>query len=76
MSAPTTLSAIFVYKRLRRGPRLAAWHRERADVQAVLPLLATYLGHAHYTDTAYYVTGTAELLGLAADRAFAGGGDA
>lgn len=55
--------------------RLTAWHRERADVQAMLPLLATYLGHAHYTDTAYYVTGTAELLGLAADRAFAGGGD-
>jgi integrase len=54
--------------------RLAVWHRENADVQALLPLLATYLGHARYTDTAYYVTGTAELLGMAADRAFAGGG--
>ncbi|HJU17250.1 MAG TPA: tyrosine-type recombinase/integrase [Stellaceae bacterium] len=54
--------------------RLAAWHREKADVQALLPVLATYLGHAHYTDTAYYVTGTAELLGMAADRAFADGG--
>jgi integrase len=53
--------------------RLAVWHREHADVQAMLPLLATYLGHARYTDTAYYVTGTAELLGLAADRAFARG---
>jgi hypothetical protein len=42
-------------------------------VQALLPVLATYLGHAHYTDTAYYVTGTAELLGMAADRAFADG---
>ena len=50
--------------------RLAAWHRENADVQALLPLLATYLGHARYTDTAYYVTGTADLLGMAADRAF------
>ena len=56
--------------------RLAAWHRENADVQALLPLLATYLGHARYTDTAYYVTGTADLLGMAADRAFAGGGAA
>ena len=56
--------------------RLAAWHREKADVQALLPLLATYLGHARYTDTAYYVTGTAELLGMAADRAFSGGGAA
>lgn len=54
--------------------RLATWHRERADVQALLPLLATYLGHARYSDTAYYVTGTAELLGMAADRAFADGG--
>ena len=51
--------------------RLAVWHQEKADVQALLPLLATYLGHARYTDTAYYVTGTAELLGIAAERAFA-----
>ena len=54
--------------------RLAVWHREQLDVQALLPLLATYLGHARYTDTAYYVTGTADLLGMAADRAFIGGG--
>jgi integrase len=56
--------------------RLAAWHREGADVQALLPVLATYLGHARYSDTAYYVTGTAELLGMAAHRAFADGGAA
>ena len=54
--------------------RLALWHQEKADVQALLPLLATYLGHAHYTHTAYYVTGTADLLGMAAERAFAEGG--
>jgi integrase len=54
--------------------RLAVWHGEKADVQALLPLLATYLGHARYTDTAYYVTGTADLLGMAAERAFFGGG--
>ena len=55
--------------------RLALWHQEeKADVQALLPLLATYLGHAHYTYTAYYVTGTADLLGMAAERAFAEGG--
>lgn len=51
--------------------RLALWHQEKADVQALLPLLATYLGHARYTDTAYYVTATADLLGMAAERAFA-----
>jgi integrase len=54
--------------------RLTAWHREQADVQALLPLLATYLGHARYTDTAYYVTATADLLGMAADRALIDGG--
>ncbi|WP_234842638.1 hypothetical protein [Sinorhizobium meliloti] len=43
--------------------RPAAWHREQADVHALLPLLATYLGHTRYSDTAYYVTATAELLG-------------
>ena len=53
--------------------RLALWHRESADVQALLPILATYLGHARYSDTAYYVTGTADLLAMAADRAFTEG---
>ena len=54
--------------------RLAAWHRAQVDVQALLPVLATYLGHARYSDTAYYVTGTADLLGIAANRAFISGG--
>ena len=48
--------------------RLAAWYREGLDPQAMLPVLATYMGHSHYSDTAYYLTATAELLGLAADR--------
>jgi integrase len=48
--------------------RLAGWYREGLDLQAVLPVLATYMGHAHYSDTAYYLTATAELLGLAAER--------
>lgn len=48
--------------------RLAAWYRAGEDVQAFLPVLATYMGHVHYTSTAYYLTATAELLGLAADR--------
>jgi len=54
--------------------RLAVWHGEKADVQALLPILAAYLGHAHYSDTAYYITAAADLLGMAAERAFAGGG--
>lgn len=53
--------------------RLAIWHQERVDVQAMLPLLATYLGHGRYSDTAYYVTADADLLAMAAERTFAWG---
>ena len=48
--------------------RLIAWYREGKDVQAMLPLLATYMGHVCYSETAYYLTATSELLGLAAER--------
>jgi integrase len=53
--------------------RLAIWHQERVDVRAMLPLLATYLGHGLYTDTAYYITADADLLATAAERALAWG---
>lgn len=56
--------------------RLRLWHEQRADVQALLPLLATYLGHASYSDTAYYLTGSSELLAVAAQRALLDGGPA
>ena len=46
--------------------RLVAWYKAGIDVQAMLPALATYMGHIHYSDTAYYLKATAELLGLAA----------
>lgn len=49
--------------------RLTAWYAAGLDVQALLPSLATYLGHGHYTDTAWYLTATPELLSLAAARA-------
>jgi integrase len=48
--------------------RLLRWYKTGIDVQTMLPVLATYMGHAHYTDTAYYLTATAELLALAAGR--------
>ena len=48
--------------------RLVRWYEAGIDVQGVLPALATYMGHAHYTDTAYYLTATAELLALASER--------
>lgn len=52
--------------------RLIAWYEAGVDVQAMLPMLATYMGHVCYSDTAYYLTATPELLGLAAKRCQAG----
>lgn len=48
--------------------RLIAWYREGADVQARLPLLATYLGHVNLAGTQTYLTMTAELLAEASQR--------
>jgi integrase/recombinase XerD len=42
--------------------RLIAWYRGGADVQRLLPQLATYLGHVHITGTQRYLTLTPELL--------------
>jgi integrase len=47
--------------------RLVSWYKAGLDVQALLPALATYMGHIHYSDTAYYLKSTAELLGFAAE---------
>jgi integrase len=41
---------------------LLRWYRERIDVERRLPALSTYLGHAHITDTYWYLTATPELL--------------
>jgi integrase/recombinase XerD len=41
---------------------LLRWYRDGIDVQRRLPELATYLGHAHITDTYWYLTATPELL--------------
>src|SRR5260370_41719338 len=38
------------------------------DPERRLPVLSTYLGHAHVTDTYWYLTGTPELLGAAGKR--------
>jgi integrase/recombinase XerD len=63
-----------------RGPRLhdfrhrfavetlLRWYRAGDDPMRRLPVLSTYLGHAHVTDTYWYLTGTPELLGAAAKR--------
>lgn len=48
--------------------RLVEWYRAGIDVQAMLPALATYMGHVHYTESSYYLQGTAELLNVATEN--------
>jgi site-specific recombinase XerD len=48
--------------------RLTAWYREGANVQARLPLLATYLGHSSVAGTVCYLSMTPVLLSEAALR--------
>jgi len=47
---------------------LLDWYRTGADVEAQLPLLSTYLGHADPGSTYWYLSATPELLSLAARR--------
>jgi len=48
--------------------RVIAWYRAGADVQRLLPQLATYLGHVDVASTQGYLTMTAELLNEASLR--------
>jgi site-specific recombinase XerD len=54
--------------------RLLRWYREKADVNAKLPLLATYMGHSYFGHTKTYLTLTEQLL-LEAGNRFAGSFD-
>lgn len=57
--------------------RLIRWYRDGADVQRLLPQLATYLGHVHIGGTQCYLSMTPELLRHASVRfeRYAMGGD-
>ena len=57
--------------------RLEAWYREGADVQRLLPVLSTWLGHAHLDGTQVYLSMTPELLHQASVRfdGYVNGGD-
>jgi integrase/recombinase XerD len=64
----------------RRGPRihdlrhrfavdtLVRWYRGGQDVDRLLPVLSTYLGHTHVSGTYWYLRCTPELMAAAADR--------
>lgn len=47
---------------------LVQWHRAGEDVERLLPVLSTYLGHTHIRDTYWYLSATPELLGHAMSR--------
>jgi integrase len=47
---------------------LLKWYRRGVDVERHLPALSTYLGHAHITDTQWYLTATPQLLHYALRR--------
>ena len=47
---------------------LLKWYRRGVDVERHLPQLSTYLGHAHITDTQWYLTATPQLLRYALKR--------
>jgi site-specific recombinase XerD len=55
---------------------LTAWYRQGADVQRLLPVLSTYLGHSDLEGTKAYLSMTPELLQQASLRfaRYAGGG--
>lgn len=44
---------------------LLRWYRAGVDVERHLPELSTYLGHAHVSDTYWYLTAVPELMSLA-----------
>jgi len=48
--------------------RLLRWYRAGADLQALLPRLATYLGHKDLVSTQHYLTMTPQLLRTAGRR--------
>jgi integrase len=48
--------------------RLLAWYKAGVDVGERIPNLSVYLGHVRPRETFWYLTGTPELLRLAAER--------
>ena len=47
---------------------LLDWYRSGVDVQPLMPLLSTYLGHTRPSDSFWYLTAAPELLEIAAGR--------
>jgi integrase len=52
----------FISKRLER------WYQDGTDIERNILALSTYVGHAHVTDTYWYVSATPKLMASAASR--------
>ncbi|GAB6010327.1 site-specific integrase [Dysgonomonas reticulitermitis] len=48
--------------------RLKSWYVEQKDVQGLLPILSSYLGHTHLAHTSVYLSMTSDLLEEASNR--------
>jgi integrase len=71
-----------------RGPRLhdfrhrfavstlMAWYRAGMDVEQKLPVLSTYLGHVHVTDTYWYLSAVPDLMSIVVEKLEADRGEA
>lgn len=44
------------------------WYQDGVDVAQRMPVLSTFLGHAHVSDTYWYLSAHPELLALAGHR--------
>jgi integrase len=51
------------------------WHRQGADISALLPVLSTYLGHVEPKNTYWYLSAVPELMQLVAARLEHGTGE-
>ena len=47
---------------------LIQWYRDSEDIERRMPVLSTFLGHAHAADTYWYLSVHPELMGLATSR--------
>ena len=54
---------------------LVDWHRQGADISALLPVLSTYLGHVEPKNTYWYLSAVPELMQLVAARLEHGTGE-
>ncbi len=68
VSSPAEGPACTIFAIALQSRRLLHWHRNGEDVRRRLPVLSTYLGHGHVTDTYWYVSGTPELMEVVGER--------